>query len=87
VLNVIFRVAYAFEPLAPTAITLYLSRTFDNWKTKRVITDYTINTKRIHRFHYLVFMDFTLTGVEVHYVLNHWLPNQVQQLTRRWNLG
>jgi hypothetical protein len=83
ILNFIYRTALAFEPLAPTAINLYLTRTFNNWKSEKIITAYTVHTKRIHRFHYRIFMDFTLTSVEVHYILNHWLPRQVKQLTRR----
>jgi hypothetical protein len=81
-----FRVALAFEPLAPTAIHLVLSRELGRWKDENIITDYKIHTKRFHRFHYLIVLDFELTAIEVHYVLNHWLPRQLE-IMRRWYNG
>lgn len=86
ILNFFFRVALAFEPLAPTAISLFLSRPLNRWKDEKLITDFKIHTKRIHRFHYRIFLDFELTAIEVHYILNHWLPQQLEVI-RRWFNG
>lgn len=86
VLNFMFRAALAFEPLAPTAISLFLSRELGRWKDEKLITDYKIHAKRIHRFHYRINLDLDLTAIEVHYILNHWLPQQLEVI-RRWFNG
>ena len=86
VLNFVFRVALAFEPLAPTAINLFLSRELGRWKDEKLITEYKVHTKRIHRFHYRIILDLALTAIEVHYILNHWLPRQTEAI-RRWFNG
>jgi len=86
ILNFMFRVALAFEPLAPTAINLFMSRSLNRWKEEKIITDYKVHTKRIHRIHYRVNLDLVLTAIEVHYIINHRLPQQLEVI-RRWFNG
>lgn len=72
-----------FEPLAPTGINIFLSRTLGNLKKQGLISDYKAKTKRIHKFHYRIFMDLDLTEMQVHYVMGHLLPRRIKFL-RRW---
>ncbi|HLN45995.1 MAG TPA: hypothetical protein VK209_09850 [Candidatus Sulfotelmatobacter sp.] len=79
----LFNLALAFEPLAPRAITFYLSRQLGNLEHKGYIEDYKVKTKRIHRFHYTVFLDMDVTPAQTHYALAHMLPRRIKFL-RRW---
>ena len=82
-INFFFRLALIFEPLAPTAISYYLSRKLDNYKQQGLIADYKVKTKRIHRFHYRIWLDLEVTAAQAHYALAHLLPRQGKFL-RRW---
>ncbi|MGE5637112.1 MAG: hypothetical protein ACM3WQ_00255 [Chloroflexota bacterium] len=73
----------AFEPLAPRAITYYVSRQLGNLEHQGYIEDYKVKTKRIHRFHYTVFLDMDVTPAQTHYALAHMLPRRIKFL-RRW---
>ena len=75
--------ALIFEPLAPSAITYYVSRTLKDIKQQGLISDYKVKTKRIHKFHYRIWLDLDLTASEAHYVLGHLLPRRIKFL-RRW---
>lgn len=78
-----FRLALVFEPLAPTGINFYLSRTLGGLKKQGYIADYHAKTKRIHRFHYRIHLDLDLTETQTHYVLGHLLARRIKFL-RRW---
>ncbi|MGZ4850368.1 MAG: hypothetical protein ACXV2C_03200 [Candidatus Bathyarchaeia archaeon] len=78
-----FRLALIFEPLAPTAITYYVSRSLGDWKQKGLIGDYAVKTQRLHKFQYRILVDVDLTPFQVHYVLAHLLPKRISFL-RRW---
>lgn len=82
-INFFFNLGLAFEPLAPTAITFYVSRELGKLKAQGYVADYRVKTKRIHRFHYRIFLDVDVTSAQVHYVLGHLLPRRIKFL-RRW---
>ena len=82
-INFFFNLALAFEPLAPTAISYYVSRTLRDVKQQGYISDYKVKTKRIHKFHYRIWLDLDLTETQTHYVLGHLLPRRIKFL-RRW---
>jgi hypothetical protein len=82
-INFFFNLALIFEPLAPTAINYYLSRTLGDVKQQGYISDYKVKTKRIHKFHYRIWLDLDLTATQTHYVLGHLLPRRISFL-RRW---
>jgi hypothetical protein len=73
----------AFEPLAPRAITFYVSRQLGNLEQQGYIEDYKVKTKRIHRFHYRIFLDLDVTSAQTHYMIAHMLPKRIKFL-RRW---
>ena len=78
-----FRLALIFEPLAPTAITYYISRSFGDWKKQGLVNDYKVKTKRMHKFQYRIWIDVDLTANQVHYMVAHLLPKRINFL-RRW---
>ncbi len=78
-----FRLALFFEPLAPTAISYYVSRSLREWKQQGLINDYRVKTRRLHKLHYRVWVDADLTVSQTHYLLGHLLPRRTEFL-RRW---
>ena len=82
-MNFMFRLAFAFEPLAPQAISLYLSRRLYRWKQQGLILSYKAHTKRLGKFHYKITVDLDVNPKQVHYVLSHLLPKQINVI-RRW---
>jgi hypothetical protein len=86
IVNFVFRVTLAFERLAPTAINLYLTRELNVWKEQKLIKDFEVHTKRIHRLHYRVLLDLDMTAMEVQQMLNRLLPEQLGRIEvlRRW---
>jgi hypothetical protein len=78
-----FRLVLIFEPLAPRAITYYVSRSLGDWKQQGLFHDYTVKTRRLHKFHYRIWIDVDLSANQTHYVLAHLLPKRINFL-RRW---
>ncbi len=70
-MNFLVRVALAFEPLAPTAISYYLSRTLRDWEMQGLIKDYRAHTRRLGKFHYRVEIDVEVNSKQAHYILNN----------------
>jgi len=81
-INFFFRLALIFEPLAPTAISFYLSRKLGNYKQQGLIADYKVKTTRIQKFHYRIWLDLDVTAAQAHYALSHLLPRQGKFLRR-----
>ena len=73
----------ALEPLAPTAISYYLSRTFRDWEQQGLIDDFRAHTKRLGKFHYKVEIDVDVNAKQAHYILVHILAKRLEIL-RRW---
>ena len=67
----LLRVAFAFEPLAPTAISYYLSRMLRDWERQGIVEDYRAHTKRLGKFHYKVEINVEVNSKQAHYILNH----------------
>ena len=77
------RVAFVFEPLAPTAISFYLGRRLNELKEQGLISDYKTQTHRLGKFHYRIEMDLDVTSGQALHVLNDLLPDQLNG-ARRW---
>jgi hypothetical protein len=75
-INFLFRVALAFEPLAPRAISFVLSRELNGWKQEGLIDDYKIHSKRLGKFHYKIEVDFEVSRNQVHHFFTNVLPSQ-----------
>jgi hypothetical protein len=80
------RVAFVFEPLAPTAITFFLGRRLNEWKEQGIISDYKSRTHRLGKFHYKIEIDFDVTSSQAQHVLNNLMPDQLNSV-RRWVNG
>jgi hypothetical protein len=83
VMRVLFRVAFVFEPLAPTAITLLMNQQLRRFKESGAISNYKTHTKRLGKYHYRIEMDLDLTGKQAIHLLGNLFPQQFNRF-RRW---
>jgi len=77
------KVVFVFEPLAPQAISYYLTRTLKKWKKQGLISEFGTRTRRLGKFHYKIDIDLDLTSKQTLHVLDDLLPNQLKSV-RRW---
>ena len=81
--SIMVRFAFVFEPLAPRAISYYLTRTLKEWKKQGLISKFKTRTRRLGKFHYKIEIDLDLTSKQALHVLDDLLPNQLKSI-RRW---
>ena len=83
VVRVLMRVAFVFEPLAPTAITVLMNQQLHRFKEAGAISNYKTHTKRLGKYHYRIEMDLDLTGMQAVHLLGNLFPKQLSRF-RRW---
>jgi hypothetical protein len=81
--RVLLRVAFAFEPLAPTGITILMNQQLHKYKDAGAIGDYKTKAKRLGKFHYRIEVDLDVTGMQAIHLLGNLFPNQLSRF-RRW---
>ena len=81
--RVLMRVAFVFEPLAPTAITVLMNQQLHKYKNTGALCDYKTKTKRLGKFHYKIEVDLDVTGIQAVHILANLFPNQISRF-RRW---
>jgi len=74
------RAAFVFEPLAPRAISYYLTRRLKELKKRGLISEFETKIRRLGKFHYKIEVDLDLTSKQAHYVLDDFLPNQLKSV-------
>jgi hypothetical protein len=84
--GLLLRVAFAFEPLAPTAISFYLGRRLNELKDEGLISGYKSRTRRLGKFHYRIEIDLEVTSRQALHLLNDLLPNQLKGVGRWINV-
>ncbi|HEX9262510.1 MAG TPA: hypothetical protein VF893_08290 [Candidatus Bathyarchaeia archaeon] len=80
--NVFLRFAFTLEPLAPPAISYFVSRRLDHLRQQGLISDYKAQTSRLGKFHYKIQVDLDLTGNQAFHVVDDMLPKQIKHLWR-----
>jgi hypothetical protein len=83
VTRVLLRVAFVFEPLAPTAITVLMNQQLHRFKEAGAIGDYKTHTKRLGKYHYRIEINLDLTGMQAIHLLGNLFPKQLKRF-RRW---
>ena len=83
VTRVLLRVAFAFEPLAPTAITVLMNQQLHKFKESGAIGNYKTKTKRLGKFHYRIEVNLDMTGMQAVHLLSNLFPRQLNRI-RRW---
>jgi len=83
IVRVLLRVAFTFEPLAPTAITVLMNQQLHRFKEAGTIGDYKTHTKRLGKFHYRIEINLGLTGMQTVHLLGNLFPKQLSRF-RRW---
>jgi len=86
-MRVMLRIAFAFEPLAPQAISYFLRRALRDWKRQGLISGYGTHTKRLGKFHYRIEADLEVNEKQVHYIFGHLLVRRSKTLRRWFNDG
>ncbi len=81
--GLLLRVAFVFEPLAPRAISYYLTQRLKEWKKQGLISKFETRTRRLGKFHYKIEIDLDLTSKQALHVLDDLLPNKLKSV-RRW---
>jgi hypothetical protein len=81
--RVLLRVAFAFEPLAPTAITVIMNQQLHRYKEGGIVSDYKTHTKRLGKYHYRIEIDLDLTGMQAVHFVGNLFPKQLSRF-RRW---
>ena len=81
--RVLMRVAFVFEPLAPTAITVLMNQQLHRFKEAGAIGNYKTHTKRLGKYHYRIVMNLDLTGIQAAHLLGNVFPKQISRF-RRW---
>ena len=81
--RVLLRVAFAFEPLAPTAIVVLMNQQLHRFKEAGAIGEYKTKAKRLGKFHYLIEVDLDVTGMQAIHLLGNLFPGQLSRF-RRW---
>jgi hypothetical protein len=81
--RVLLRVAFVFEPLAPTAITVLMNQQLHRFKERGAIGDYKTHTKRLGKYHYRIEMNLDVTGMQTVHLLGNLFPQQFSRF-RRW---
>jgi hypothetical protein len=81
--RVLLRVAFVFEPLAPTAITVLMNQQLHRYKEAGAIGDYKTHTMRLGKYHYRIEIDLDLTGMQAIHLLGNLFPKQLSRF-RRW---
>jgi hypothetical protein len=81
--RVLLRVAFAFEPLAPTAITVLMNQQLHRFKESGAIGNYKTKTKRLGKYHYRIELDLEVTGMQAIHLLTNLFPRQLNRF-RRW---
>jgi len=80
--NIFLKFAFFLEPLAPPAISYYISRRLDQLRQQGLISDYRAKTSRLGKFHYKVEVDMDLTGKQAFYVVDDLLPRRFKHIRR-----
>ena len=86
IIRVLLRVAFVFEPLAPTAITLLINQQLHRFKEAGAIGNYKTHTKRLGKYHYRIEIDLDLTSMQAVHLLGNLFPKQLSRF-RRWFHG
>jgi hypothetical protein len=84
--GLLLRVAFVFEPLAPTAISFFLGRRLNELKEEGLVSDYKSRTRRLGKFHYRIEIDLEVTSSQAQHILNDLLPNQLKAVGRWFNV-
>ncbi len=81
--GLLIRLAFFFEPLAPPAISYFLSRRLNEWKKRGLISAYKTRTMRIGKFHYKIEVDLDVNQKQTDQIIGDLLHNQLKSV-RRW---
>ncbi len=84
--RVLMKVAFVFEPLAPTAITALMNQQLHRYKETGAIGEYKTHTKRLGKYHYRIVINLDLTGMQAAHLLGNLFPKQLSRF-RRWFHG
>lgn len=80
--RVLLRVAFAFEPLASTAITVLMNQQLHRYKEGGIVGNYKTRTKRLGKYHYRMEIDLDLSDMQASHLLGNVFPQQFSRFGR-----
>ena len=78
-IRVLLRVAFVFEPLAPTAITVLMNQRLHRFKEAGSIGEYKTHTKRLGKYDYRIQINLDLTGMQAVHLLGNLFPQTIKK--------
>jgi len=82
--QVLIRIAFVFEPIAPTVISVFINQRLHRYKEGGIVSNYKTHTKRIGRYHYRIEINLYLTDWQAANLAVNLLPTQLN-IFRRWS--
>ncbi|MCL2685624.1 MAG: hypothetical protein FWE73_04430 [Candidatus Bathyarchaeota archaeon] len=82
--KVLIKVAFTFEPLAPTILTIFINQRLHRYKESGIVNNYKTHTKRLGRYHYQIELQLDLTNIQAAHLAVNLLPTQLS-IFRRWH--
>lgn len=80
--RVMLRLAFRFEPLAPTAIALVMHEQLHRYRDGGIISNYKTHTKRLGKYHYRIEIDLEVTDHQAVHLLANIFPKQLSRYGR-----
>jgi hypothetical protein len=80
--RVLLKVAFRFEPLAPTAISLLMHEQLHRYRDGGIINDYKTHTKRLGKYHYRIEVDLDINDMQALHLLANIFPKQFSRFGR-----
>jgi hypothetical protein len=76
------RFALFLEPISPRFVSFWLGRRLKDWRSRGLIDDYKVKTRRIGRFHYRVEVDLDLSPQQANWMLKDTLIRMLRRVRR-----
>jgi hypothetical protein len=80
-IRVLLRLAFAFEPLVSTVLSVFINQRLHRYKEGGIVSGYKTRTRRLGRYHYQIEIHLDLTGLQAAHLVVNLLPPQL----RRWH--
>jgi len=82
--KVLIKIAFTFEPLAPTILSIFVNQRLHRYKEGGIVSNYKTHTKRLGRYHYRIELQLDLTGIQAAHLAVNLIPTQLG-VFRRWH--
>jgi hypothetical protein len=82
--KVLIKIAFTFEPLAPTILSIFINQRLHRYKETGIVNNYKTHTKRLGKYHYRIEIHIDLTDIQAAHLAVNLIPTQLH-IFRRWH--